>query len=90
MNRQGYSQLQDQDDVCLVFKNLVKGDDVGVLDFLQDVHLALDVLPGHPSAARLAAPLLDELGSVLHAGASVPASSDHSKLSAREGWRRDC
>lgn len=60
-----------------------------MLDFLQDVHLALNVLPRHPTAARLAASLLDELGSILHTCASVPASSDHSKLSTREGQRRD-
>lgn len=84
VNGRGYSQLQDQDDLRLVFKNLVEGYDVCVLDFLQDVHLALNVLPGHPSAARLAASLLDELGSKLYTRAPVAASSDHRKLSTRE------
>lgn len=28
VNRQGYSQLQDQDDLCLVFKDLMEGYDV--------------------------------------------------------------
>lgn len=66
-------------------------DDVGVLDLLQDVHLALDVFPRHPSSTRLAAPLLDEFGSVLHARTPVPTSSDHSELAANEGRRRrDC
>lgn len=59
-----------------------------MLDFLKDVDLALNVLPGHPSAAGFAASLLDKLGSVLHACTSVPASSDHGKLSTREEKRR--
>lgn len=83
-----HSQLQDEDDLRLVLKDLVQGDDVGVVDLLQDVHLALDVLPGHAAATRLAAPLLDELGGELHARASVPASSDHSKLTAGRRRRR--
>lgn len=89
-NRWEYSQLQDQDDLCLVFKHLMKGYDVWVLDFLKDVHFALNVLPRHPAAARFAASLLDKLGSVFHPRASVSASSDHSKLSTRERKRRDC
>lgn len=78
--RKNHSQLQDEDDFCLVFVDLVQHDDVGVLDLLQDVHLTLDVLPHHPSAARLAAPLLDEFGSVLHTRTPVSTSPDHSKL----------
>lgn len=84
--RRSHSQLQDEDDIRLVLKDLVQGDDVGVVDLLQDVHLALDVLPGNAAATGLAAPLLDELGSELHARASVSASSHHSKLTA--GRRR--
>ena len=75
-----HSQLQDEDDLGLVLVHVVQCDDVGVLQFLQDVHLALNVLPRHPAPARPAAALLDELGGVLHARASVPASSDHGKL----------
>ncbi len=63
-------------------------DDVGVLDLLQDVHLTLDVLPRHPSSTRLAAPLLDELGGVLHTRTPVPTSSDHSELTASEGKKK--
>lgn len=62
----------------------MQSDDVGVLDLLQDVHLALDVLPRHAAPARLAATLLDELGGELRAGAAVPTSPDHSKLPAAE------
>lgn len=80
-----HSQLQDEDDLRLVLKDLVQGDDVGVVDLLQDVHLALDVLPGHAAATRLAAPLLDELGGKLHTRASVSASSDHGELTAGSG-----
>lgn len=81
--RKSHLQLQDQDDLCLVFKDLVQGYNVGVMDLLQDVHLTLDVLPGHPTSTWLAASLLDEFGSVLNACTPVSASSDHSKLTAR-------
>lgn len=80
-----HSQLQDQDDLGLVFKDFVQRDDVRVLDLFQDVHLALDVLPRHPSSARLAAPFLDEFGGELHTCSPVSASSDHSKLTAADG-----
>lgn len=80
-----HSQLQDQDDLRLVFKDFVQRNDVRVLDLFQDVHLALDVLPRHPSSARLAAPLLDEFGGELHTCSPVSASSDHSKLTAADG-----
>lgn len=87
--RRGHSQLQDEDDLRLVLKDLVQGDDVGVVNLLQDVHLTLDVLPGHATATRLAAPLLDELGGKLHTRASVSASSDHGELTAgRRRWER--
>lgn len=56
-----------------------------MLDLLQDVHLALDVVPRHASPTRLAAALLDGFGGVLGARAPVPASSDHSKLAAGGG-----
>lgn len=82
--RGGCSQLQDEDDLGLVLEHLVERDDVGVLDLLQDADLALDVLPGHASSAGLAAPLLDELGRVLHGRRPVPTPSDHSKLTAEE------
>lgn len=90
--RRKHSQLQDQDDLCLVFKDFVQRDDVRVLDLLQDADLALDVLPRHPPSTRFTAPLLDEFGGVLHARAPVPTSSDHSKLTAGEVERRgrDC
>lgn len=80
-----HSQLQDQDDLRLVLEDFVQRDDVRVLDLLQDVHLALDVLPRHPASTRLAAPLLDEFGGVFHPGAPVPTSSDHGKLTATRG-----
>ena len=80
-----HSQLQDQDDLRLVLVHVVQRDDVGVLQLLQDVHLALDVLPRHPAPARPAAALLDELGGVLRARAPVPASSDHGELTTGGG-----
>lgn len=86
--RKSHLQLQDEDDLGLVLKDLVQGDDVGMMDLLQDVHLALNILPGDAAATGLAAPLLDELGGVLDARASVSASSDHSKLTAGGGGRR--
>ena len=78
-------QLQDQDDVRLVLEDVVQRDDVAVLDLAQDVHLALNLLAAHAAAAGRQAPLLDELGGVLPARASVPASSDHGELTAGEG-----
>lgn len=81
------SQLQDQDDLRLVLEDLLQGDDVGVLDLFQDVHLPLDVLPAHPAPTRLAAPLLDELGGVIGPGAPVSASSDHGELTTAGGKR---
>ena len=64
---------------------MVQRDDVGVLQLLQDVDLAFDVLARDPASARPAPALLDELGGVLPARASVPASSDHGELTAGEG-----
>lgn len=88
MQRSQNSQFQDQDDFSLVLKDFVQRDDVRVLDLLQDVHLTLDVVPRHPPSARLAAPLLDEFGGVLHSRAPASTSSDHSKLATSEGRRR--
>lgn len=58
-------QLQDQDHVCLVFKDVVQGDDVAVLNLTQDVDLALNLLAAHSPPAGRQPPLLDEFGSIL-------------------------
>lgn len=59
-------QLQDQDHVCLVFKDVMQGDDVAVLDLTQNVDLALNLFTADPPPAGRQPPLLDEFGSVLH------------------------
>ena len=76
------SQFQDEDDLRLVLVDVVQRYDVGMLKLLQDVDLALDVLPRDAAPARPAPALLDELGRVLAAGAPVAASPDHGKLTA--------
>lgn len=43
----------------------MEGDDVGVLDLLQDADLPLDVLAAHTPPAGLRPPLLDKLGGIL-------------------------
>lgn len=58
-------QLQDQDHVRLVFKYVVQGDDVAVLNLTQDVDLALDLFAAHSPPAGRQPPLLDEFGSIL-------------------------
>lgn len=74
----------------------MQGHDVGVLDLLQDVHLPLDLLSFHAAPACPALPLLDELGGVFDARASVLAAFDDGKLPAADtnaeenssgGWR---
>ena len=60
-----HSQFQNQDDVRLVLVNLVQGDDVGVLDLLQDADLPLDVLAAHTPSAGFGPPFLDEFGGIL-------------------------
>lgn len=44
-------QLQDQDHVRLVLKDVVQRDDVAVLDLSQDVDLTLDLLAAHAAPA---------------------------------------
>lgn len=78
-------QLQDQDHVRLVFKDVVQGDDVAVLDLSQDVHFTLDLLAAHPPPAGGEPPLFDELGRVFHARALLLALSDNCKLATSEG-----
>lgn len=76
------SQLEDEDDIGSVFKHVVQGHDVGVLDLLQDVHLPLDLLSFHAASAGPALPLLDELGGVFDAHHLVLAAFDDRKLAA--------
>lgn len=83
----GDSQLEDEDDVGSVFKHVVQGHDVGVLDLLQDVHLPLDLLSFHAASAGPALPLLDELGGVFDAHRLVLAAFDDGKLAAVEETR---
>ncbi|OBS76494.1 hypothetical protein A6R68_17050 [Neotoma lepida] len=65
MTPQGHSQLQDQNDICLVLIDLMQGDDVWVPDLLQDADLPLDILTAHTPPAGLGPPFLDELGRIL-------------------------
>lgn len=81
------SQLEDENDIGSVFKHVVQGHDVGVLDLLQDVHLPLDLLPLHAASAGPALPLLDELGGVFDAHDLVLAAFDDGKLAAVEEKR---
>lgn len=75
-------QLQDQDHVCFVFKDVVQGDDVAVLDLPQDVHFTLNLFPTHSSATGRQPPLLDKLGCILNTSALLLTLSDDGKLSA--------
>lgn len=43
----------------------MQGDDVGVLDLLQDADLPLDVLAAHAPPAGFRPPFLDKLGGIL-------------------------
>lgn len=78
-------QLQDQDHVGLVFKDVVQGDDVAVLDLPQDVDLALDLFAAHPPPAGRQPPLLDELGCVLDTRVLLLTLTNDGKLSAVGG-----
>lgn len=77
-------QLQDQDHVRLVFKDVMQGDDVAVLDLAQDVDLAFDLFAAHSPPAGRQPPLLDKLGCVLDACALLLALTNDGKLSAAE------
>jgi hypothetical protein len=79
-----HSQLQDEDDVGLVLVDFVQGDDIGVLDLLQDADLTLDVLAAHAPPAGLGPSFLDELGCVLEPRALLTASLHHGELSAEK------
>lgn len=81
-------QLQDQDHVRFVFKDVVQGNDVAVLDLPKDVDLALDLFAAHPPPAGRQPPLLDELGCVLDACALLLTFTDNCKLSAAGRQRR--
>lgn len=78
-------QLQDQDHVGLVFKDVVQGDDVAVLDLPQDVDLTLDLFAAHPPPAGRQPPLLDELGCVLDTRVLLLTLTNDGKLSAVGG-----
>lgn len=82
-----YSQLQDEDHICLVLVDVVQLDDVGVQDLLQNGDLTLDLLPAHPAPASPALALLDELGSIFHPCAFLSTLLHYSKL-ATERTRR--
>lgn len=77
----GHSQLQDQNDICLVLIDLMQGDDVWMPDLLQDADLPLDVLAAHAPTAGLGPPFLDKLGRILKTGALLTAFLHHRKLS---------
>lgn len=75
-----YLQLQDENDLALVFKHIMQSDDIGMLDLLQDAHFPLNVLFGHPTPTRFASALLDELRGILVSGALLAAFPHHRKL----------
>ena len=58
----------------------MEGDDVGVLDLLQDADLPLDVLAAHAPPAGFRPPLLDKLGGILQTSAFLPAFLHDCKL----------
>lgn len=83
-------QLQDEHHIGLVLEDVMQGDDVGVPDLLQDVHLALDLLAAHAPPAGGQAALLDELGRVLVPRALLPALAHDRKMTTAgtQGERR--
>lgn len=74
-------QLQDQDHIRLVLKDVVEGDDVAVLDLSEDVHLSLDLLSAHSPSAGRQPSLLDKLGGVFRSAALVFTFTHDGKLS---------
>lgn len=86
-----HSQLQDENDLALVFKHIVQSDDIGVLDFLQDADLPLDVLFRHSSPTGFAAPLLDKFGCIFHTSALMTALLYYGKLATgKKGQGQEC
>lgn len=83
-------QLQDQDHVRLVFKDVVQGDDVAVLDFSQDVDFALNLLAAHPPPAGGQTPFLDEFGCIFNTRGLLLTLTNDGKLSTagRRGNKR--
>lgn len=81
-------QLQDQDDVGLVFEDVVQRDDVAVLDLAENVDLTLNLFAADPPPAGRQPPLLDELGSVLDPRALLLTLPDDCKLTAAGGRKR--
>lgn len=79
-----YSQLEDENDLTLVLKHIVQSDDIGMLDLFQDAHFPLDVILGHPTAARFAPALLDELRGILVPCALLATFPHHGKLTTGE------
>lgn len=79
-----YSQLEDENDLTLVFKHVMQSDDVGMLDLLQDAHFSLDVLLGHPTPTRLTPTLLDKLRRILVSCTPLAAFPHHGKLTTGE------
>lgn len=75
-------QLQDQDHIRLVLKDVMQSDDVAVLDLTQDVDLTLDLFTAHPPPAGRQPPLLDELGCILDTPAFFLTFTNNCKLSA--------
>lgn len=75
-----HSQLQDENDLALVFKHIVQSDDIGMLDFLQDADLPLNVLFWYSSPAGFAAPFLDKFGCIFHTSALMTALLYYCKL----------
>lgn len=85
------NKLQDENHIRFVFKDVMEGDDVAVLDLTQDVHLALDLLTANAASARRETPLLDELSGELLPRAFLTAFPNNGKLPTemRELFYRD-
>lgn len=75
-----YSQLQDEDHICLVLVDVMQLDDVGVQNLLQNSNLPFDLLTPHSTTAGPTLTFLNEFSSILHTGAFFSAFLHYSKL----------
>ena len=76
------SQLQNEHNVRAGLIHIMQGDDVGVLELLQNIHLPLYLLPSHPPPAGPALALLNKFCSKLQACALLLGMFDNGKLPA--------
>ncbi len=73
-------QLQNQNHIGFVLKDVMEGDDVAVLDLSKDVHLSLDLLSAHTSSAGWQPSLLDKLSGIFCSVALFFTFAYNSKL----------